>query len=545
MRNTKNSIRNLIISVFLLAAVVITGCGGSVTPEPTEAPATSEPTQAPDGSPVGRIRLPMPENMADAEDCDPIGVRTEEMYQLFSLVFDTLIGVNGSNMLVPSLAMSWRSGGERIWLISLRQGVTWHDGSSFTADDVVSTYDRIRRQTDGYYSDAAENIVSLMKLDESTIRVEMRSAGLTALYCLNFPITKANSNEALMGTGAYRLESMTDEEIKLTVNTDWWGGTPQIEKVEFLARGSNDLAIASYEAGMLDFVPTNSLTAKQYSSAGETVVASCMTQQMETLLINHNTTHLRKREFRSAIAHLIDRSSIIANVYMNNARSCDMPVPPDSWLYDSSQVVYGYDRELALSLLTEQGYTIDEDGNIGYFGEKVSLRILVGSTPENSVRAEAAQLIADSLTSFGIGVELITANHDTASASPDPESEAPYSGDTEFVRLLREGNWDLALVGFSLSESNSLSKYLTPSGSNNFGHYSSDTMTSLIEVMDSAVDEASLREAAYAVQSEFAEELPFIVLYFRLNSVIYSADIQGIGQLREPRLLENMKNWQY
>lgn len=545
MRNTKNSIRNLIISIFLLAAVVITGCGGSVTPEPTEAPATSEPTQAPDGSPVGRIRLPMPENMADAEDCDPIGVRTEEMYQLFSLVFDTLIGVNGSNMLVPSLAMSWRSGGERIWLISLRQGVTWHDGSSFTADDVVSTYDRIRRQTDGYYSDAAENIVSLMKLDESTIRVEMRSDGLSALYCLNFPITKANSDEVLMGTGAYRLESMTDEEIKLTVNTDWWGGTPQIETVEFLARGSNDLAIASYEAGMLDFVPTNSLTAKQYSSAGETVVASCMTQQMETLLINHNNTHLRKREFRSAIAHLIDRSSIIANVYMNNARSCDMPVPPDSWLYDSSQVVYGYDRELALSLLTEQGYTIDEDGNIGYFGEKVSLRILVGSTPENSVRAEAAQLIADSLTSFGIGVELITANHDTASASPDPESEAPYSGDTEFVRLLREGNWDLALVGFSLSESNSLSKYLTPSGSNNFGHYSSETMTSLIEIMDSAVDEASLREAAYAVQSEFAEELPFIVLYFRLNSVIYSADIQGIGQLREPRLLENMKDWRY
>ena len=545
MRNTKNSIRNLIISIFLLAAVVITGCGGSVTPEPTEAPATSEPTQAPDDSTVGRIRLPMPENMADAEDCDPIGVRTEEMYQLFSLVFDTLIGVNGSNMLVPSLAMSWRSGGERIWLISLRQGVTWHDGSSFTADDVVSTYDRIRRQTDGYYSDAAENIVSLMKLDESTIRVEMRSAGLSALYCLNFPITKANSDEVLMGTGAYRLESMTDEEIKLTVNTDWWGGTPQIEKVEFLARGSNDLAIASYEAGMLDFVPTNSLTAKQYSSAGETVVASCMTQQMETLLINHNNAHLRKREFRSAIAHLVDRSSIIANVYMNNARSCDMPVPPDSWLYDSSQVVYGYDRELALSLLTEQGYTIDEDGNIGYFGEKVSLRILVGSTPENSVRAEAAQLIADSLTSFGIGVELITANHDTASASPDPESEAPYSGDTEFVRLLREGNWDLALVGFSLSESNSLSKYLTPSGSNNFGHYSSETMTSLIEIMDSAVDEASLREAAYAVQSEFAEELPFIVLYFRLNSVIYSADIQGIGQLREPRLLENMKDWRY
>lgn len=545
MKNIKSCIRNSVIPLLLLAAIFLAGCGGTAAPEPTDAPATVEPTQAPDDAAVGRLRLPMPENMANQEGCDPLGVRTEEMYRLFSLVFDTLIGVNGSNMLVPSLAMSWRSSGEKIWIVSLRRGVTWHDGSSFTADDVVSTYDRIKKQTDGYYSDVAENVVSLMKLDESTIRVEMSTAGLSALYCLNFPIMKAGSDKLLMGTGAYRLESMTDEEIKLTVNTDWWGGAPQIEKVEFLARGSDDLAIASYEAGMLDFVPTSSLTAKQYSSAGETVVASCMTQRMETLLINHNNKHLCKREFRLAIAHLIDRSSIIANVYMNNARSCDMPVPPDSWLYDSSQVVYGYDRELALSLLTELGYTLGEDGSIGYSGERVSLRILVGSTPENSVRAEAAQLIADSLSSFGIGVEIITANHDTASASPDPDSEDPYSGDTEFVRLLREGNWDLALVGFSLAESNSLSKYLTPSGGNNFGHYSNESMTALVEKMDSAADEASLREAAYAVQSEFAEELPFIVLYFRLNSVVYSADIQGIGQLREPRLFESIKDWKY
>ena len=64
-----------------------------------------------------------------------------------------------------------------------------------------------------------------------------------------------------------------------------------------------------------------------------------------------------------------------------------------------------------------------------------------------------------------------------------------------------------------------------------------------IKVAQAAADEESLRDAAYELQTAFADELPFIVLYFRLNSVVYSAKLQEIGTMREPALLRNIKNW--
>lgn len=558
MKNIRNYIRRIRLSAWIaLAAMLLTlaaGCADGSAPA-TQGPETSLPTVEPSPEQGGVLRLPMPENVQPASGYDPLNVHTQEMYQLFGLVYDTLLSVNSSNMLVPSLAMSWRSSGESAWILTLRSGVTWHDGGAFTADDVLYTYKRIREiGQSGYYSDVIDNVAGMMRLDDNTIRIEMRSPGLMALYCLDFPIVKENSNRVLNGTGAYRAASANDERILLEANSAWWGGTLHIAQVEFLARGSNDLAIASFEAGMLDFVPTSSLTARQYASAGETTVADCMTQKMEVMLINYSNPIMQDRDFRRAIAQLIDRMSIINNVYMGRARSSDMPFPPDSWLYDSIQMVYSYEPASAATILEEMGFTHADDGALLKNGVRVRLRILVGSTTENTVRLEAAEVIANGLRAAGIEVELINANHDAGAAAPstpdpsagDPEATAnPYADDTEFVSLLREGDWDLALVGFSLSESNELSSYLLPGGANNFGGYDNPELTELIEEMNSAADEAALREAAYEAQAFFAQELPFITLYFRLDSVICRADIKGIGTLRGPALLRDIKNWYF
>ena len=54
-----------------------------------------------------------------------------------------------------------------------------------------------------------------------------------------------------------------------------------------------------------------------------------------------------------------------------------------------------------------------------------------------------------------------------------------------------------------------------------------------------------MRERAYELQAAFTEELPFIVLYFRLSSVIYRARINGIETLREPGLMRDIRKWYY
>ncbi len=538
MRNTraytiKIRITAWFITLFLLLSM--SGCTRtSETPSDSAQPSASQlSTQEPQPMHGGTLRLPMPENvLTENNKLNPLLVRTEETYQLYSLLFDPLIAVDNTNMLAPSLARSWKAD-DSGWLISLRNDVKWHDGSAFTADDVIRTFEALKALEEGYYSDTTVNITEILKVDELSIHVKTRYPGLMSLYSLNFPIVRFNANGSVFGTGAYRLKSASSEQVVLEVNNEWWDKTPYFDTVEFLSRGSNDLALASYEAGLLDFVPSSLLTVGQYASAGETIVADCMTQQMETLLINHNNEFLEDSRFRSAIAMLIDRTTIINNTYMGKARSCDVPFPPDSWLYDASCVAFDYDVEGAKQLLSDIGFNTDADERLCWNYNPIKLRFLCSSTPENTIRADASKLIASNLDAVGIEVEIIeVTNEQTEEGNP-------------FVTKLEEGEWDLAAVGFNLAQSNELSAYLYSDGQNNYGHYRDIEMENLVGAIRNMSSEQPMRDTAYELQAHFVEELPFIVLYFRLDSVIYNAEIQGIGTLREPWLVYGQQNWHF
>lgn len=512
------------------------GCShsGNLPTASTPPDSSPQPTTDPTPRQGGTLCLPMPKNvLTENNKLNPLLVRTEETYQLYSFLFDPLIAVDNTNRLAPSLARSWKAD-DSGWLISLRNDVKWHDGSSFTADDVIKTFEALKAlEDDCYYSDAKVNITEILKVDELTIHVRTRYPGLMSLYSLNFPVVKLNADGSVFGTGAYRLKSASSEQVTLEVNDEWWDKTPYFDTIEFLSRGSNDLALASYEAGLLDFVPSSLLTVDQYASAGETIVAECMTQQMETLLINHNNEFLKDSRFRSAIAMLIDRTTIINNTYMGKAQSCDVPFPPDSWLYDASCVAFDYDVEGAKQLLSDIGFNTDADERLCLNYQPVKLRLLCSSTPENTIRSDASKLIASNLAAVGIEVEIIeVANGQTEEGNA-------------FAAKLKEGEWDLAAVGFNLAQSNELSTYLYSDGQNNYGHYRSVELENLVGALRNMINEQTLRDTAYELQACFVKELPFIVLYFRLDSVIYSAKIQGIGTLREPCLVSGHQNWHF
>ena len=140
-------------------------------------------------------------------------------------------------------------------------------------------------------------------------------------------------------------------------------------------------------------------------------------------------------------------------------------------------------------------------------------------------------MIASQLQELGFEIEVITKPH----ALGDQQSE--------FMQALREGNWDMALVGFNLSLGNDLSSYLNIGGANNFGGIRDPELVSLANAFTVSDSEESTREAAYEFQARFVERIPFLPLYFRLNSIICSADIKGMGVPREPLLLAGEKDW--
>lgn len=497
------------------------------------------PTPVPEPAPTsgGALRLPMPVN---PDLSDPLKVNTEELHMLFSLVFEGLVRCDEKNQLIPCLAENWSSDESgRNWTFNLRRGVKWHGTDAvLTARDVKYTIDRIASMEESYYSYVTAAVESVAIVDEYTLRITMKEAGLSQLYALIFPVMHSGDRAELpVGTGPYQFSTYNTREdiVVLTANQSWWRQTVYISTVLFESRASNDTAIASYAAGQLNMVPTSSLNAGRYREEGVTTVLDIMTQQAEMILINHKNPILQDVGIRQALACGIDRSELIANIYMYRAMPVDVPIAPDSWAYEGKSKVYDYDPARAKALLADAGWKdIDNDGileNRLLGNRELQLTLLVNENTDVNARRDAANLIAEQLAELGIVINVETAAFSIADA------------DSDYLARLQRGDFDLALAGFNLSRSGDIRPYITSDGEYNYGDFYDATLTGLMKTLINAADEKSYRDAASAMQLEFVKQLPCIMLYFRYNSIIYSNDIVGVGAIREPDIFRNVESW--
>lgn len=543
MKSTPRFIKTLSsILALLLAILPLAACGEKeevqeATPTPTIAPT---PTGEPQPAAGGELIIPITRNpfrSDTAEGADPLVINTEEIRNLYNLVYEPLLRTDANNRLIPGLAEKWEVDDTgKVWTFTLRQNVVWHaDGSLFDAGDVVYTLDRLLAMGENsYYSLAYKEIETYVRVDDGTLRITMKNAGTAALYALSFPIVCADDTSGVLnGTGAYMVASATDTAVELQANPRWWRQAPYISTVRALARENNDVALDSLEAGQLNFVPTSIVSAGKYREEGITNVLDIMTQGMEVILVNHNSALLRSLDIRQAVACAIDRAQIVSNIYMNRLAVSDVPVPPDSFLYDATSKVYDYDTGRAATLLKNAGWEEkDEEGILVKDGRQLTLRLLVNESTDNTYRKSAAAIIQTQLQAAGILVEVETARYTVG----DEENE--------FEQRLASGNFDLAMVGFNVEASGDLSAYLSSGGVRNYGRYSpSDGMREHMRAAQVAVEEKDMREAHALLQQAFVAELPFIVLGFRMSSIVYSAAIQGISEVRAPNIFRTVRNW--
>lgn len=539
MKNIKRCIRmhlkraiNLMLCLAALAGFV--GCGVDLNgTSPTNALATDQ--DLPAAVSGGELRLPVSIN---ADVTNPLLVKTEEVAAMFSLVYEQLLSCEQSGRLMPALAENWTSDDSgRVWTFNLRKSVRWQGTEHFlTASDVKYALDKLSALGDeSYYSFVFNYVESYEVVDESTIKITMKQPGLASLYALLFPILCSQTTNASPGTGPYVFASVSDEEIVMVANEQWWKHTPYIPKVIFEPRENNETALASYLAGQLNFVPTSSLSVGRYREEDNTSIIDMMTQNVELLIVNHHNVLLSTPNIRKAIAYGIDRTELITNIYMNRAFAADVPIAPDSWVYESKSKIYDYDPAKAIVLLTQEGFeNTDDDAYLEYPGSanELSFTLLVNETTESGARKDAANMIASQLEKIGIKVTVEAAAFSLTSE------------DNEYEQRLQSGDFDLALVGLNLGRNNDIRPLLS-GGAKNFGGYTGQSLNDLAKTFVTAVDEKSSRDAASQFQLAFVQELPFITLYFRLHSLVYSSDLKGISDLRKPDLLKNIDQWYF
>lgn len=542
MTNIKHYIlkKRCLVRLFavLTAVLLAVSAGGCGRPEPVNDLAIVMPTAEPSPQPVegGELYLPMPEN---ASIYNPLSVNTEEMQLMFSLVFESLVRIDKNNLIVPALAENWSSDETgKVWTFNLRKNVLWHNASAFSANDVVYTFNKlVSMGTDTHYSYATEKIESVEAVDGSTVRVTMKEPGYSSLYVLTFPIMCSGSDilgsEFPTGTGPYYVSSANNTRVTLSSNKSWWRQSSYIPTIIFEARDNNETALASYQAGQLNMVPTSNLSSGRYREQDVSVVQDVMTQVAEVLVFNHENNILQDVKVRKAIAYALNRVDLVTNVYMNHAFLSDVPVAPDSFLYESKSKVYDYNFAAADALLQEAGWVdTDSDGIREKNGNvKLDLTLLVNETTESNARYEAAMMIETQLEQAGFKIEIV--------ASPFELGDT----DSEYTAKLRNRDFDMALAGFNLSRDTDLSGLLTLGGEHNYGNYSNSGMTKLTDAVIHAADETAARNAASELQMRFIEDLPFVTLYFRMNSIVYSAKIKGVSDIREPDIFSNIEKW--
>ena len=313
-------------------------------------------------------------------------------------LFDSLILQDADQQLQPGLATSWEPTTATSWTFELREGVTFHDGASFEAQDVIWTLCRIPNVPDSpssfeIYTKAiqeaevvdAHTIVfhtaapyPLLPVEVSTWAVLDAPADAQDLaydpagcdYAGEYPATPAfNSGERAIGTGPFTFGEFTKgERIVLNRNPDYWGEAPDFESVTFRPITSDGPRVAALLAGDVDFIDKPPLQdLPRLEDDDDLEVAQGLSNRVIYLHMDQyaddspGVTGVPANPFkdvrvREALSRAIDRAAIVDRIMGGVAEPAGELLPPTMFGANADAEPTAFDPDRARELLAEAGY---------------------------------------------------------------------------------------------------------------------------------------------------------------------------------------------
>ena len=455
----------------------------------------------------------------------PVSTNIWSMISVNQLVFESVVDLDENLKPVPMLANNWVQDGKN-WIFNLRSGIQFHNGYELTAYDVVRSYQTLVQagENNPYY----ERLQVIENMDASPtdiygLTVTAKNTSLMTLYAMVFPVMQYDTlyDDLPRGTGPYwYIQADGAGTVRLEANPLWWKQQPEIRSILLKRYYTVGDALEGIRKHDIDMLSTKSPKASLSRKLSGLASLDYPTLTYEMLVPNLADGKLTAdASVRQAIMFAIDRSVVASNGYLDMAVQCEVPVPPTSWLYESQSAIYYYSPERSLQLMQNLGwYDLTGDGtlnkHVGVMVQEPTLSIITYNESSNSIRENAANLIADYLRAVGFNVTVTV-----------------YSKERT-RQLIKDSEFDLALVGVNLSEVPALSRLLKSKGSLNLNHYSSDDMDQLLERVESASDEALLQKIYSDIQMTVVNRLPIMGLLFRTGTVLASRSIGGLGGVR-------------
>ncbi len=466
-----------------------------------------------------------------------------DMLSVYNLIYESLIYIDDNYMPQGKLAQSWEaSSNGKTWTFHIRPNVYFSDGTPLTAQDVVASARYIldlandESVTDhGFYANLKYFISSISSADDSTVVIRTsKRACFGLLYALTFPVVPSalvNADNP-PGTGPYMINTFrAGDYCWLQANPNWWQAQPQVQEIMLSFHETQKAVMESYEYARVDAVCSRSIATAQYKSGTSSLSMSYRTNQLECLLMNNASYELTK-EVRQAIRCVVDTSKIISSVYSGLATATNLPFYPGTWMYnDTVSSYFTLNKEEAIRLLEAAGWgDSDEDGVLDKLNSdgkmvRLHLRFYVYEEPENDVRMEAANLIADMLSEVGIDT--------TIEAMTLPN----------LTERLKAGSYDLALVSYAMDAVPDPGFMLMRGNTGNYTRYRNDIMTGLCEDLRTQTSQSGYQQVLWRIQSQFAEDCPFLCLYWRMGKILTRYMFTTARDIREYELLRGIESF--
>jgi peptide/nickel transport system substrate-binding protein len=446
------------------------------------------------------------------------------------MIFDKLVETDDKARNIPGLALEWRAVGPTVWEFKLRPDVRFHNGSAFTAEDVVFTLQRLPNVPNSPSSFAAFSrpIVRMEVVDPLTIRFHTRAPyPLLPLDMTNVRIIDAethanvttegfNSGQLAIGTGPFRVvQHRSGDRIEFERNSAYFGGAPPFERVSYRMITNDAARTAALLAGDLDFidqVPTTDLArlrADQRLAISETVGLRLIFLGLDHLraadenspFITDNDGRplgrnpLRDVRVRRALSMAIDRNAITSRLMEGAATPSGQFLPPGTFSHVPDIQAPAHDPDAARRLLAEAGYPN-------------GFRIQLNSPNDRYINdARIAQAVGQMWTRIGVrtAVEAQTwatfvgrAGRQEYSAhligwGSNPDGSHPMRN--IIATVTREKGW----------------------GASNRGRYSNPELDALLDQSLAELDEAKREQLLIRIQRMAAEDVAVIPLHIQTN----------------------------
>jgi peptide/nickel transport system substrate-binding protein len=312
-------------------------------------------------------------------------------------VYESLVERGKKLEILPALAVSWKQTSPTVWVFNLRKGVKWHDGSDFTAEDVVFSWTRMKGPT-SQFRVYANNVGEAKKIDDYTVQftstvplpvmLETLANSLFIMsksWCEKNNATKTqdftNKEETYtarhaMGTGPFILVSR-DPDVKSVFkkNPNWWGLKEgrfdgNVDDIVYTPVKEGNTRIAALISGDLDFVldpPPQDIdklkqdkSLKVYEGRENRIVFLQMDQARDELLYSNvkGKNPFKDLRVRKAFYQGIDVNAINKTVMrgLSIPTAINLPNPTLAGIPKEMDKRYPYDVNAAKKLLAEAGY---------------------------------------------------------------------------------------------------------------------------------------------------------------------------------------------